>query len=58
MGPPPGTAPPGTHVPTGTHRRPLPPRPGETSSIVPVAVVLFVLAILFAGSCALLHQAC
>jgi serine/threonine protein kinase len=41
-----------------TTRRPLPPRPAETSSVVPVFVVLFVLALLFAGSCAVLHAAC
>ena len=69
--PPPGTYPPiahpqMTHAPmqqwtgppqahTGTHRRPLPPRPAETSSIVPVAVVLIVLSALMAGSCAACH---
>lgn len=55
-GPPLGTAPPG-HAPT-THRRALPPRPAETSSVVPVAIVLFVLAVLFAGTCGLIHAAC
>ncbi len=57
-GPPPGTAPPGQAPHTGTHRRPLPPKPAETSSVVPVAIVLFVLALLLAGSCAALHAAC
>ncbi len=57
-GPPLGTAPPGHAPHTGTHRRPLPPRPAETSSVVPVTIVLFVLALLLAGSCAALHLAC
>ena len=44
--------------PMQTYRRPLPPRPADTSSIVPIAVVLFVLALLLATSCAVLHAAC
>jgi eukaryotic-like serine/threonine-protein kinase len=40
---------------TGTHRRPVPPRPAETSSIVTVGAVLFVIALLFASSCAACH---
>jgi eukaryotic-like serine/threonine-protein kinase len=63
--PPLGTAPPGyptqhTQSPqtTGSYRRPLPPKPAETSSVVSVFVVLFVIAILLAGSCAALHAAC
>jgi serine/threonine protein kinase len=47
-------APPMTQVPMGTQRR-MPPRPGETSSIVPVAVVLVVLSVLLAGGCAMCH---
>jgi eukaryotic-like serine/threonine-protein kinase len=59
MSPPLGTAPPGQPVyQTGSYRQPLPPRPAETSSVVSVFVVLFVLAILLAGSCAALHAAC
>jgi serine/threonine-protein kinase len=50
--PPLGTAPPGRSLD----------RPGaqsdRTSSLVPITIVLVVLAVLFAGSCALIHSAC
>jgi serine/threonine-protein kinase len=49
-------APPTTQYQTGTHRRPMPPRPAETSSIVPVAVVLIVLSALLAGGCFTCHM--
>jgi eukaryotic-like serine/threonine-protein kinase len=50
-----GTGPP-QMVQHHTQRRPMvPPRPAETSSIVPVAVVLIVLSVLLAGSCAMCH---
>jgi eukaryotic-like serine/threonine-protein kinase len=73
MSPPLGTAPPGTRAPMMPYG-PSPPRgtapPGYfprrmpfvradgTSSVAVVTVVFFVLATLFAGSCALVHGAC
>jgi hypothetical protein len=47
------TGPPQAH--TGTHRRPMPPRPAETSSVVTVAVILAVLAAVFAAGCIACH---
>ncbi len=69
--PPPGTAPPGYYgpmAPYGVSPPPgtLPPghrprpfvRADGTSPVVPVTIVVFVLALLLAGSCAALHAAC
>lgn len=36
----------------------VPPRPQPTGVLVPITIVMFVLAGLFAGSCALVHAAC
>jgi hypothetical protein len=52
LGPPPGTAPPGQ-----TPRRPFVPAEG-TSPVVIVTIIAFVLTVLLAGSCALVHGAC
>jgi eukaryotic-like serine/threonine-protein kinase len=50
-----GTGPPQMMHTHATQRRALPPRPAETSSIVPVAVVLIVISVFLAGSCAMCH---
>ena len=51
--PPPGTLPPG-HAP---RRLPFV-RADGTSPVAVVTIILFVLAVLFAGSCAVIHGAC
>ena len=51
--PPPGTLPPGYAM----RRMPFV-RADGTSPVVVVTIIVFVLALLFAGSCALVHTAC